>query len=107
MPDLPVIDDPWIGKTLDERFHVLGLLGKGGMGTVYRCRELTTGAELAVKLVLKEIKADKEVQARFEREIQASIDIVHPNVVRVLGHGQTADGQRYYAMELIQGRGFD
>lgn len=104
MPDLPTIDDPWVGKVLDHRFDVLGLLAKGGMGAIYRCRERSTGTQLAIKLILEDWNAEEEVQARFEREIKATMEVQHPNVVRLLGHGRTEDGQRYYAMELLEGQ---
>ena len=103
MRDLPVIDDPWIGNVLDDRFDVLGLLGKGGMGAVYRCRERTSGMQVAVKLILEDWATEEEVQARFEREISASVGIRHPNIIQLLGHGQTVEGTRYFAMELVDG----
>ncbi len=107
MHDLPTIDDPWIGKLLDDRFEVCALLGKGGMGAIYRCREVTTNTQVALKITLDELQTDEEVMARFEREIQASKDIVHPNVVQVLGHGRTASGTPYFVMELLGGEPLD
>lgn len=107
MRDLPVITDPWIGKRLDDRFEVLGLLGKGGMGAIYRCRDPHSGRELAIKIILGDLEDDPEVIARFEREIQANCGIDHPNVVKTYGHGRTDDGRPYFAMELLDGRPLD
>ncbi len=107
MRDLPVIEDPWIGTTLDKRFKVLGLLGKGGMGAIYRCRDIETGTEMAIKIVLADLMDDPEVVARFEREIKANCEVKHPNVVLTFGHGRTDEGTPYFAMELLKGRPLD
>lgn len=107
MRDLPVIADPWIGRHLDDRFEVLGLLGKGGMGAIYRCCDAQSGRQLAIKIILADLQDDPEVVARFEREIQANCGVRHPNVVQTYGHGRLADGSAYFAMELLRGRPLD
>lgn len=104
MPSLPPIDDPWVGQTLDERFIVQGLIGRGAMGAIYRCRDTESGLTMAVKIIAEELLEQEEILARFEREIRASQRIRHPNVVRMYGHGRTPDGRRYFGMEYVEGQ---
>jgi serine/threonine-protein kinase len=87
------------GTVLAGRYEIIALLGRGGMGKVYRARHLTLRKELAVK-VLAAGPADFE--ARFEREARAIARLDHPNCVRVLDYGKSAD-LHYIAMDLVAG----
>jgi serine/threonine protein kinase/predicted ATPase len=80
-------------------YRVLGVLGRGGMGVVYRCERLDTGAPAAVKTVSV---PEASMLASIRREIHALARIRHPGVVRVLDEGLEA-GVPWYAMELLQG----
>jgi eukaryotic-like serine/threonine-protein kinase len=90
------------GQKIAERYEVLGVLGEGGMGVVYRCRDLT-GELLAVKrVVLPAANADEHL-GWFLAEAQALAGLCHDNIVRARDFGQLRDGTPYLAMELVSG----
>ncbi len=90
-----------IGKTL-AHYEITGLLGKGGMGEVYRARDTRLGREVAVKVLPREMSSDPERIARFEREARSLATLQHPNVASIYGF-ETADGIRFLVMELVEG----
>ncbi len=89
-----------IGRIIAGRFELDRLAGTGGMGTVYRARDLTTGAYVAVKLLNL---ADDRSAERFESEATILAELSHPAIVRYLVHGVTESGQRYLIMEWLEG----
>jgi serine/threonine protein kinase len=86
-------------ETLDGRFEILGEAGTGGMGTVYRARDLESGALVAVK-VLSTAGGDVRRFA-VEADILAHLD--HPGIVAYVAHGATAEGEPYLVMEWLEG----
>lgn len=86
-----------------EGYEVQELIGGGGMGEVYRAVALNDGSVVALKLVAGRWTRDPEVVARFEREVAALLQLDHPNVVRLLDHGETADARHYLVMEYVDG----
>ena len=79
------------------------VLGRGGMGTVYRGIHAQTGECHAVKVLAPQFADDSHFRGRFESEIEAMMKLDHPNIVRLLSHGQE-DGNLFFSMELVQGK---
>ena len=98
------VHDPLIGRTLSDRFQILSRIGSGGMGTVYRARQLSLGRDVAVKVLGGRWADRPEAVRRFMREANLLARVSHPNVVAVLDFGQTPDGLLFLVMELLTGR---
>ncbi len=83
-------------------YEFLGILGRGGMGSVYRGRNTETGEIHAVKVLAQHFSDEEHFRNRFESEIRALIKLDHPNIVRILSYGQE-HGNLFFAMELVEG----
>ncbi|MGE0864365.1 MAG: protein kinase [Vicinamibacterales bacterium] len=87
-------------------YEVLGMLGSGGMGEVYRAKDSRLSREVALKVLPVAVSADPETRARFEREARVLATLNHPNIVTV--HAvEDCDGRQVIAMELVAGRSLD
>ncbi|HET9252984.1 MAG TPA: protein kinase [Candidatus Eisenbacteria bacterium] len=84
-------------------YEILGPLGTGGMGEVYRARDLRLGREVAVKVLPAEVASRPDRLARFEREARTVAGLNHPNIV-TLYSVEEEDGVRFLTMELVVGR---
>jgi eukaryotic-like serine/threonine-protein kinase len=98
-PFLQVGAEPW---PILPGFEILGVLGRGGMGTVYRARELHLQRMVAIKMLRSGEFADPDQRARFLREAQTLGGLQHPNIVQVFQGGE-AHGQLYLVMECVDG----
>ena len=94
----PAID---VGSDVDG-YRVTGVIGEGGMGTVYRAEEVATGHEVAVKVLLPGVAHDDVFRSRFERESRYAAALDHPNIVRVREVGEF-EGSPYIVMDYIPG----
>jgi len=89
-----------------EGYQIIERLDSGGMGTVWRARQLSTRREVALKVMNRRIFGTQKAQLRFEREVELAARIEHPNISRIYDSG-LHQGVYYYAMELIEGRHLD
>jgi serine/threonine-protein kinase len=95
--------DPLIGTTMAGRFRIVGRVGTGGMGTVYRAEQVGLARQVALKVLKQEASYDRETVARFQREAKAMSMLLHANTVRVFDFGEDPSGHLYLAMELLEG----
>jgi serine/threonine-protein kinase len=90
------------GTLLAGRYRIVGLLGKGGMGEVYRADDLKLGQPVALKFLPAAIGDDRERLGRFLNEVKIARQVSHPNVCRVHDVGET-EGHHYLSMEYVDG----
>ncbi|HEX7331633.1 MAG TPA: serine/threonine-protein kinase [Pyrinomonadaceae bacterium] len=96
--------DPFVGRTLDEKYCVEERLGAGGMGAVYRARHLSMDRPVAIKVLHQRLSEDEAARVRFQIEARAAVHLQHTNAVSVTDFGQTSEGCVYIVMELLEGR---
>ena len=83
-------------------YEVVGLIGQGGMGEVYRARDTTLDRDVALKVLPEAFTADPDRLARFEREAKVLASLNHPNIAQI--HGlEEAEGIRALVLELVEG----
>jgi serine/threonine-protein kinase len=93
----------YTGCTLDGRYRVLELIGRGGMGSVYLGQHALIGRKVAVKILHSQFTGDEEMVTRFYREARAAAAIGHRNIIEVLDVGATEEGDPYLVMEHLEG----
>lgn len=94
-----------IGRTI-AHYDVTGVVGAGGMGTVYRARDTRLGRDVALKVLPDEVADDPTRRSRFEREARAVAALSHPNIVTIYSV-EECDGVHFITMELVTGRALD
>src|ERR1700755_3426464 len=82
--------------------EILALIGRGGMGEVYRARDLKLNVEVAIKLLPDKFSRDPDRVARFQREAEVLASLNHPNIAAIYDL-QEANGSRYLVLELVEG----
>ncbi len=91
------------GSMLGDRYEILQLLGQGGMGAVYKARDVELERLVALKLIRPDLASHPEILRRFKQELILAREVTHPNVIRIFDLGQ-ASGVRYITMEYVEGR---
>jgi len=89
-----------------EGYEILDLIGAGGMVTVWRAVQESTHREVALKLLGQAVFGSGKARERFEREVELTARLEHPNIARIYDSG-LAQGEYYYAMELVAGLRLD
>jgi len=102
-PEYAVIEGRFLpGRLIAGRYRIIALLGRGGMGEVYRADDLTLGQAVALKFLPDTAAGDPALLERFRNEVRIARRISHPNVCRVYDVGEV-DGQTFFTMEYVDG----
>lgn len=102
-PNSPLLDDgsPPIPKQI-KNYDILGVLGRGGMGVVYKARQHGLNRMAALKMILSASHASTEDVVRFQTEAEAVARLQHPNIVQIFEVGE-ADGHPFFSLEFVDG----
>lgn len=90
-------------EIIAERFRIEGVLGRGGMGTVYRATHLTLERTVALKIINPEYAANKDIAHRFAREARLMAKLRHPHAATIFDAGNLPDGRSFIVMEYVEG----
>src|SRR5262245_44775781 len=93
-----------LGSSGAERFRLFGEIARGGMGIVYRARDLVFDRDVGLKTLLRMPAAESSIVSRFREEARITGQLQHPNIPPVHDLGMLPDGRPYLAMKLIKGR---
>ncbi len=91
------------GSLIAGKYSVDGVLGTGGMGSVYAATNTAIGRRVAIKVLISNLVDKEDIQRRFELEAQAAAVIGHPGIVDVLDMGETEEGEPFIVMEYLEG----
>src|SRR5581483_1234589 len=89
------------GTVFANRYEIVALLGEGGMGAVYRARDLELDREVALKLVRPELSRDPEILQRFKQELILARQVTDRNIIRIFDLGES-NGTRFITMEFVE-----
>ncbi|MCA9559541.1 MAG: serine/threonine protein kinase, partial [Myxococcales bacterium] len=92
-----------LGSVVDDRFEILEKLGEGGMGAIYKARQISMDRVVALKILLHDQRGDPISVERFRHEAYLASRLRHPNAIVIHDFGQTPDGLLYIAMEFLAG----
>src|SRR6266478_2153850 len=92
-----------IGAMLAGRYEILQLIGRGGMGAVYKARDTELDRTVALKLIRPELAKDPQILKRFKQELILARQVTHKNVIRIFDLGQS-DGIKFITMDFVEGR---
>ncbi|MGB5039046.1 MAG: serine/threonine-protein kinase, partial [Blastocatellia bacterium] len=93
-----------VERTIDGKYRLDHLIGRGGMGAVYRGTDVRLGREVAIKVLTGALFGDQAALRRFEREAQASARLSHVNIVTVFDYGSLGTDGAYLVMEYVKGK---
>ncbi len=89
-----------------DSYEIRQCLGTGGMGTVYRARDEKLDRDVALKVMLKDLRSDPAILEAFRKEARAVAKLNHPNIAQIYSFGES-EGRPYIAMEYVAGEHFD
>ena len=92
-----------VPRVIDNKYRLEELLGRGGMGAVYRARDMRLDRFVAIKVVRAELLGDTDARTRFKREAQIVARLHHPSIVAIYDYGTLTNGGAYLVMELVRG----
>ncbi len=96
-----------VGAVLENAYRIIRLIGEGGMGAVYEAVQLRLNKRVAVKVMARDLSANREALARFHREAEITSRLGHPHLVTVIDFGTAASGEPYLVMEYLDGTDLD
>jgi serine/threonine-protein kinase len=96
-----------VGAVLENAYRITRLVGEGGMGAVYEAVQLRLNKRVAVKVMARDLSANREALARFHREAEITSHLGHPHLVTVIDFGTAASGEPYLVMEYLDGTDLD
>lgn len=97
------MNDPFVGKVIDGRYEIQQRVGEGGMGVVYKSRQISIDRVIALKMLNQQMASDPTWVQRFYNEAKACSRLQHPNTIRMFDFGQTSDGRLFMTMEFLDG----
>jgi eukaryotic-like serine/threonine-protein kinase len=98
------VTDPFVGKVIDGRYEIQQRVGEGGMGVVYKARQMSIDRIIALKMLNQQMQGDQTWVQRFYNEAKACSRLQHPNTIRMFDFGQTQDGRLFMTMEFLDGQ---
>ena len=96
-------NDPFVGRVIDNRYEIQARVGEGGMGVVYKARQISIDRIIALKMLNAQMAQDPTWVQRFYNEAKACSRLQHPNTIRMFDFGQTTDGRLFMTMEFLDG----
>jgi predicted ATPase/serine/threonine protein kinase len=96
--------DPFVGQIVDAKYRIDRLIGRGGMGAVYRATQIALARTVAIKFLAPRSVPSSISDGRFHREARAIARLKHPNIVTVYDFGITSEGTAYLVLEYLAGR---
>jgi len=96
-------DEALLGTTIADRYHILSIIGRGGMGVVYKARQIQVDRFVAVKMLHAHVAADPQGLKRFQHEAKACGALQHPNLVQVHDSGVVDEARPYLVMSYEEG----
>lgn len=101
---VPGNTDPLIGTVFADRYEILSLIARGGMGVLYKARHKFMDRFVAIKFLHPELTLDFNNLKRFRQEAQSSSYLSHPNIISVFDFGIAPDGEVFLVMDYLEGR---
>lgn len=100
----PAALDTFVGRVVEGKYKIQEMIGRGGMGAVFRAENLRIGKAVALKVLYRGYNPGSEAERRFLREARVAGSLGHPNIVEVFDLGHLDDGAPFQVMELLEGQ---